>query len=178
MTIEDLIGWIAGADPVIVLALFLTPPMLAGLMGALKRDDPYNRTPWRYVYALLVYWVSLPGILACLLTGYALFFVRQNLLQVNVVVYFLPILAMVVTLVLIRRQVIWDDLPGVERLFAFITLIAVTFLIVLALVKLRIWVVFGGSMITLLIIAVICYVVLKASFNRLTGKKSVRYRYR
>ena len=109
--------------------------------------------------------------------GYALFFLQQNLLQVNVVVYFLPILSMVVTLILIRRQVYWDDLPGVDRLFAFIVLVTMAFLIVLALVKLRIWVIFGGSMFTLFIMAVICYLVLKTCFNILAGKRSAQRRY-
>ena len=176
MSIEELINKFSDINPVVILALFLTPPVLAAAMGALKRDDPYNRTPWRYVYSLLVYWVSLPGILACLLTGYALFFLRQNLLQVNVVIYFVPIVAMVVTLALVRRQVVWDDLPGVDRLFAFITLVTMAFLIILALVKLRIWVIFGGSIFTLFIMAILCYAVLKFCLNVLTGKKSGRYR--
>ncbi len=172
MNMEEFIAKLESYDLWIILALVLAPPILVLVMRLLHRNQYGGDNPWRYIYSLLIYWVSLPGVLAGVLTAYTLFFVRQNLLQVNVVIYFLPILSMIATLVLVRRKVDWDDLPGVDRLMAFITLIAISLIVALAILKTRIWIIFGGSIFMLLIIALICYVLLKASFNTLTRGKN------
>ena len=82
---------------------------------------------------------------AGVLTAYALFFTKENLLDVSIVVYLLPIVSMVVTLVLIRKNVSFEDVPGFERLSGLMVMIACSFAIALVIQKTRIWIVFGGS---------------------------------
>ena len=169
MTIEDLIAKLAGVNSYILLTLFLAPPILALILGRGHRHRPVGLSPWRYLYTVVIYWVSLPGILSGLLTGYTLFFIRQNLLQVNVVTYFVPLISMIITLIIIRRQVSWDEIPGVERLLAFIALIALTFFIMLVILKMRVWVLFHGSIFLLAVIALVCYLLIKFIFNKMNG---------
>jgi len=52
-----------------------------------------------------VYLVCIPGLLASVLTSYSLFFRHADLLNVNLAVYFLPIISMIVTLILIHKTV-------------------------------------------------------------------------
>ena len=168
MTIEQIIAHAELFNFRLVLAFFLAPPIIVLALGLGRRRGRLAYSPRRYLFTIIIYWVSLPGILAGLLTGYTLFFLRQNLLQVNVVLYFLPLVSMIVTLVLIRRQVEWDDVPGVERLFAFITLIALTFFIMLAILKMRLLVLFHGSIFLLALVGLVCYLILKFSFKKLS----------
>ncbi|MFC1836810.1 hypothetical protein ACFL2Q_19150, partial [Thermodesulfobacteriota bacterium] len=90
MTTQDLIRS-ASEYPWLLLAYFLILPILTVLLGLLHDRHSGGRPPWRYFYAAIVYLVCIPGMLAAVLTGYALFFTGKNLLQVNLLVYFLPI---------------------------------------------------------------------------------------
>lgn len=78
-----------------------------------------------------------------------LFFTNENLLDQNVLLYIFPPVSMVVTLMLIRKNVSFDDVPGFDRLSGLIAVIAVTFVIILAVQKTRLWLVFGGSIFVL-----------------------------
>jgi hypothetical protein len=92
-----------------------------------------------------VYWACLPGVFVAVVVGYMLFFTSENLLDQSVLLYILPPVSMVATLVLIRKNVSFDDVPGFDRLSGLIAVIAVTFALVLAIHKTRLWLVFGGS---------------------------------
>ena len=170
MTLEDFLRYLSGINPVTILLIFLLPPVLTLLIGLFQKDESPGG-PVRYLYSFLVYLVSIPGVFSCVLTAYSLFFLKQNLLQVNLIIYFGPIISMILTLGLVRRKISWDELPGVDRFFAFVILIAVSFTIALGLEKTRIWVLFGGSMVNLLIVAIICFLLLKFSLSSLFKKK-------
>ncbi|GBC62197.1 hypothetical protein DENIS_3166 [Desulfonema ishimotonii] len=162
MTIDTLIGKISQIDIRLLLALFSAPPFLAWGLGHLHRPGHGEYRPWTYLYASLVYLVCIPGMFSAILTAYSLFFIRQNLLQVSLVVYFLPIACMIVTLVLIRKRVFaWDRLPGVDRLCALMLILGISFGIALFIQKTRVWIFFGGSVGTLILIALFCFALLK-----------------
>jgi hypothetical protein len=161
MTIESLIGEIGQIDIWILLVIFLAPPVLVWILRMLHGRGNGGNSPWNYMYSVLVYLVCVPGMFSCVLTAYSMFFVRQNLLEVNFFIYFFPILCMIATLVFVRKNVHWDQVPGFERLSALMVLIAVSFAIALALQKLRIWIIFGGSIGTILVIAIFCFALLK-----------------
>ena len=117
--------------------------------------------PWKYGYTVLVYVACAGGVVAALLTGYSLLFLHANLLAVNALVYFAPIVAMALTLWLIRRHVAFDLIPGFDRLSGLIVLIAVTFAIVFVLSRLFVGVVFLGSVWVLLAFAAFLFALLK-----------------
>jgi len=169
MTLQQLIDMISDINPLIILAIALSPPMLAILFGFFHSKESRIKSPLKYLYALLVYAVCIPGIFAGVLTAYSLFFIRKNLLQLNMFVYFVPILCMIVTLGLISRHVSWDQIPGVDRLYALMIVLVLSFSIALAIQKTNIFIFFGGSVEILGIIALGCFILLKKSLSALLG---------
>lgn len=141
--------------------LFVAIPVIAWLCGLLHKSGEGGITPWKYVYSVLVYLTCLPGIFAGVLTGYALFFSRENLMDVSILVYILPVNSMVVTLVLIRKRVDFDQVPGFDRLSGLMVMIACSFGIALAVEKTRIWIVFGGSVAMLMGLAMGIFALVK-----------------
>jgi hypothetical protein len=80
---------------------------------------------------------------------------------VNVLVYLLPLVSMVATLVFIRKNVSFDLVPGFDRLSGLMAMIGCSFGIALAIQKTNIWVFFGGSLEKLLLLAAAVFALLK-----------------
>ena len=160
MTTRDVIQW-AGQHPVVLLLGFVAPPVLAWLAGQMHGKDQGKLAPWRYLYSVLVYLVCVPGMFAGVITAYTLFFSGENLLDANLLVYFLPIASMVATLVLIRKNVSFDDVPGFDRLSGLMVMVACSFVIALVIQKTRIFVFFGGSIEKLFLLAAAVFALLK-----------------
>jgi len=89
--------------------------------------------PHKYCFSVLIYLSCIPGMFAAVITGYSLLMSRTNLLEVNLVLYFLPIASMIATILLIRRRVNTDLIPGFDRLLGLCTLLGVTFVFLLML---------------------------------------------
>lgn len=175
MTIRDMMDQIQRVNIFLVIAFFLIPPVAVLLISRIHGKGSGGKSPWKYMYSILAYMVSVPGMLACVLTAYSVFFIRQNLLDVNVFVYFMPILIMIVTLVLIGRSVSWSHVPGVDRLYGMMIFLIISFGMALAIQKTRIFIFFGGRFSTLLWIAVICFILLKIAFWVIFRKKKKRF---
>lgn len=168
MTLQDLIANVSQTDIRVLLAVFAAPPVIAFLLGILHGRG--GASPWRYCYSMLIYLVCLPGIFAGVLVAYSMFFLRQNLLTVNILVYFLPLACMAATLAVIHQRVDMNRLPGVDRIYALMVMVAVSMAVALAIMKTRIWIVFGGSIASLGIIALICFLLLRWAFGAMLGK--------
>jgi len=160
MTTREFIQAVDG-HPVILVTAFVLPPLLAWACGWLHGKDRGGVSPWKYVYSVLVYAVCIPGLFAAILTAYALFFTKENLLDASLLVYFLPIASMVVTLVRIRKSVSFDEVPGFDRLSGLMVMIGLSFAMALAIDKTRIWIWFGGSIQTLFLLAAGLFALLK-----------------
>ena len=171
----------AGEHPLVLLALFVAPPAAAWVAGRLHgRGESSVRwdggrsnigSPWRQGYAVLVYLTCVPGVVAAVLVAYTLFFTGENLLDVDLLVFFLPLASMVATLVLIGRNVDFDDIPGFDRLFGLMVMIAVSFTIALVIQKTRILVFVGASIAHLLVFAAVAFLLLKWASHRLLGHR-------
>lgn len=170
MTIQDLLGKVSQVDIRLLLAIFAAPPMAAVLMGVFHGRGRGLDSPWRYLYGFLIYLVCPPGILSAVLVAYSMFFLRQNLLTVNIMVYFLPLACMAATLAVIHQRVDMNRLPGIERIYALMVMAAVSMAVALAIMNTRIWIVFGGSMTSLGLIALFCFLLLRWAFGTLLGK--------
>ncbi len=160
MTTRELID-MAGQHWLALAGVFVVPPVAAWLSGKAHGPGNGGNTPWKYVYSVLVYLACVPGTFAAVLTCYTLFFTHENLLDVNPLVYFLPIVSMVVTLVFIRKNVAFDLVPGFERLSGLMIMIGCSFAIALAIQKTKIWIFFGGSIERLFILAAGVFALLK-----------------
>ncbi|NNF65951.1 MAG: hypothetical protein HKM98_00415 [Gammaproteobacteria bacterium] len=165
MTINELIA-AAGQYPWIIVLVLGPLPVVAWALGRASAGDA-TEAPWKTFYSVLVYAACVPGILASVLTAYSLFFTRANLLQVNVLIYILPIVVMIVTLALIGRKVDFALIPGFNRLSGLMIILAISFAVALFIVKTRIWLLFGSSMMTLVLVAVAAFFVLRWGGSRL-----------
>ena len=160
MTTRELIQW-AGQHQLVLLVTFIVPPVLAWIAGKVHGREQGRLSPWKYLYSVLVYFVCVPGIFSAVITAYTLFFSGENLLDANLLVYFLPIVSMVATLIFIRKNVSFDDVPGFDRLSGLMTLVACSFIIALAIQKTRIFLFFGGSIEKLFLLAAGIFALLK-----------------
>ena len=160
MTTRELIH-LADQHPLVLASLFVLAPLAAWLCGWVHGPANGGNSPWKFCYSILVYLACVPGMFAGVLTAYALFFTRENLLDVSFLIYILPIVSMVVTLVLIRKNVSFEAIPGFERLSGLMVMIACSFAIALAIEKTRIFLFFGGSIDRLILVALGVFALLK-----------------
>ena len=167
MTLQDLLD-ATSAYPWAIGAYFVLPPAFAFLAGYTE-ESAGRLTARDYALSVLIYMVAIPGIVSLVLVGYQLFFIRGNLLEVNLLLYFLPIVSMVATFVLIRRCASFDRLPGFDRLSGLMMLIGLSFLVVLVLYRTRFLVGFFGSLESLLVIGVVVFLAFQYAARKLTG---------
>ena len=151
-----------------MLTYFALPPLLTFGTGRLHRTQQDGaRNPYGAIYCVLIYLVSVPGALAAVLTGYGLFFLRADLRNVPIALYFLPITSMLATWALMRRQVDLDDVPGFGRLSALLLLMAVCFAVAFVLNRLFFGVLFFGSFWGLLAVAALAFALFRLALRRL-----------
>ena len=170
MTLRELLD-LAGGQTTILLILFGGMPVLALLLGLMHGKDRGGLVPWSWTYALIVYAVCVPGMCAAVVLGYALFFTNENLLDVNALVYILPVASMGLTLALVGRNVRFEQIPGFGRLGGLMIILGLSFGMVLALHKTRIWLVFGGGMGNLLLALLGAFILFKVGAHMLFKRK-------
>jgi len=165
----------AGQYPWAIVGVFVAVPVATWVLGRLHGRGRGGATPWKHLYAALVYISCVPGLFTAVVTAYAVFFTSTNLLEVNAVVYLLPTVSMVVTLVLLRQNVDVAEIPGFHRLSGLMTLIGVSFAVALAISRTRVWLFFGGSIFLLFAIAAAAFALMRwgtrAFFRRSTEQK-------
>lgn len=167
MTINQLLQ--NSASPVILLTFFIGLPLLAFAIGFFHQRKNGERGNTRYVYSVLTYLSTIPGTFSATLILYGMFFVHTNLLNVNVLVYFLPLLSMFATLMIIGRQAQFSRLPGFDRLSGLLVMLAITFAVLLFVYKTRIFIAFFGSFQYLLLLGVVVFLLLKWSMKKMFG---------
>ena len=160
MTTRELIN-LADQHPIVLAAAFVAPPVAAWVIGRLHERGRGGLSPWKYVYSVLVYLACVPGMFSGVLTAYALFISHENLLDVSPLIYFLPIVSMIVTLVFIRKNVSFDEVPGFDRLSGLMVMVGCSFAVALAIQKTNIWIFFGGSIEKLFILAAGVFALIK-----------------
>jgi hypothetical protein len=68
---------------------------------------------------------------------------------------------MAITLIIISGNVAFDNIPGFDRIYGLMAVIAVVFIFLLAVHKTRLWMVFGSSIFILAIIVIILIALLE-----------------
>lgn len=170
MSINEFIGFV-GKNALVAFLVLISPPALAALWGLIHKRERSGSSPWKYGYSVLVYLACVTGMFAAVLVCYALFFTRQSLLNVNALVYFLPLVSMAATLLIIRGRVGFTELPGFGRLSGLMIMLAVSFVIALAIDRTRIFLGFFGSIDRLFILVGAIFALLKLGFWLAFGKR-------
>lgn len=165
MTIQDLLDWFSQNEN-LILGYFIAILILTiFVILIINRNNSKNL---KYVISGLVYAVTVPGILSVILTLYTLFMLQQNLLEVNIIAYFVPIIAMVITLIIINKKVSMNTIPGFGRLSGLMVMIGISFFIAFVLQKTHFGVLFIGGFTQLLIVFVVLLVTLKIAWAKIT----------
>ncbi|MGA0555063.1 hypothetical protein ACO2Q8_00305 [Larkinella sp. VNQ87] len=123
MTLQDFFNAVS-TNPALLTVLLLSVPALAFVVNLWSGERAEEIWRWRFVYATLVYLACVPGIFALTLNIYLFLFERQSIWRTNLVTQVLPVLTMVATLLLIKRKLPFDYIPGFGKLSGFMTLIA------------------------------------------------------
>lgn len=137
MTLGDFFR-LCAEHPAILLFLLIALPISALLAGILGKGEGHN-TPWKYLYSVLVYLTCIPGVFAITLTVYLLLFEKQSIMSTNIYTQILPVISMILTLAIIRRNVSLELIPGFGKLSGLITVIAVVMIVFWILDRMRIF---------------------------------------
>ena len=169
MTVEQFLSTLDRYTPVILICLGALP-VASLLLRLLHGRDGGGLSPWKYFYAVIIYLASVPGVVSPVLTLYSLLFIRANMLNLNVSYYYLPVLSMFITLIIIRKSVPFDAIPGFKKLYGLFSLILVSFLAVFILDRLRIFVFFRGSILAFAGVWVAIFLVLTYATRLVFGR--------
>ena len=121
MTLQEFFN-VLSHNPSIVIFYFVALPLTALLCGIFGKGEGHL-SPWSYTYTGLLYLAAVPGIFAITLSVYLFLFERQNIMDTNLITQILPVISMLVTFFLIRRNVDLHKVPGFERLSGLILVV-------------------------------------------------------
>jgi hypothetical protein len=152
-------------------AAMLALPVFTWISGYLVRAASPQACRW--YLALPLYLVTVPGVCLLLTVVYLMLFTGANLFaELDVVLYFGPVLCMAVTLAAIRNLMPFDRIRGFDRLSGLILLVAISFGIVFMLSRLRFIIGFFGSFKMLVVCFFVIFLLLKLGARRMAGKKT------
>lgn len=137
MTLQEFFN-LLGQNPQLILAFFGLIPFTAFVAGILGKGEGHI-APWSYLYSTLIYLIAIPGIFAITLNIYLFIFERRSIMNTDLYTQILPILSMVVTLLLIKKNVDLDRIPGFGKLSGLIMVILSVFAILWVIEKTRIY---------------------------------------
>lgn len=137
MTLGEFFDWIS-SKPVLILFYFLSIPLIALLAGLFSKSEGHL-SPWKYLYSTLIYLVCIPGIFAVTLSIYFFLFERIPIMDTNLYTQILPILSMVATIFIIKKQVSLDLVPGFDKISGLILIIAAMMCLMWVIDKTRIY---------------------------------------
>jgi len=165
MTVQDLIHWF-GNHPKLVLAYFIFLGIIS-LLGLLFVKPERFKSPITYIYTTLVYAVTIPGLLSLVLLLYSFFFLKTNMLQLDLMTYFLPLVSMIVILVIINKTIPMKSIPGFDKLSGLFILIMITFIVTYILQRMFFGVFFVGRFQYLVVFFLALLVGVKIAWDRI-----------
>lgn len=123
MTVQEFFNYVHD-HPQLALYFYLGVPVFALIISWISEPQGYQE-PWKYLYSVLIYAACIPGIFAVTLNIYFFFWERRSLMDSEILVQWMPVLSMIATLIIIRRYVSFDAIPGFDKLSGLMTMIAV-----------------------------------------------------
>lgn len=121
MTLREFFQLLA-LNPEILIFFFIACPLTALLSSWLGKGEGHL-SPWKYMYSVLVYLICIPGIFSVTLNIYLFLFERQSVFDMDIWTQILPIISMILTLLLIRKNVSFDQIPGFGKIHGLMLMI-------------------------------------------------------
>jgi hypothetical protein len=157
-----------GRNPGLLIAYFLIIPLIA-LLAMLFSKGQGHLSPWKYLFMVLVYAVCIPGIFAVSLSVYLFLFERRAIMDTNMYTQVLPIFSMVLTLVLIRKQVDLDKIPGFDKISGLITVLSVLIALMWIIDKTHIYSITFMPFWVVVLILIGGFLLIRAGFRKLSS---------
>lgn len=139
MTLQEFFDLLA-SNPAWILAFFILIPFTAALAGWMGKGEGYL-SPWKHLYSALIYLICVPGIFAVTLSIYLFIFERRSILQTDIYTQIFPVLSMIITLLIIRRNVDLKFIPGFDKISGLIMIITATLVLMWLVDRTRVWVI-------------------------------------
>lgn len=121
MTLQELFDLIGNHPNYVIFYLSLLP--FAALLGTFLDGNRGHTSPWKYIYSVIIYLVSIPGLFALTLNLYLFLFEKRSVMDINLILQLLPILSMILTLLVIRNNMDMRHIPGFDKLSGLLILI-------------------------------------------------------
>jgi len=137
MTLGDFFR-ICSENPAFLMFYMIAVPLTALLAWIFGRGEGHI-SPWKYLYSVLVYLTCIPGIFAITLSIYLFLFERRSILEMNIFTQIVPVISMIITLFLIRRNVSLDVVPGFGKLSGLLMMITAVIALLWILDRMRIF---------------------------------------
>ncbi len=165
MTLQQLFDYLT-ANPILVVFFYVAIPLTAYIASVLGRGEGHL-TPWKQLYCILVYLAVIPGMFALLLNIYFFLFERQPIMQTNLFTQVLPFITMIVSLMVIKKNVPFDLIPGFDKLSG-LAMISFTLLgLMWILDKTRIIAITFMPFYYVIIILIVAFIMVRIGFKRL-----------
>ena len=165
MTLQEFLD-LCSQNPSIILLYFLCLPLTALLAGIFGKGEA-ALTPWKYLYSVLMFLACVPGIFAITLNVYLFLFERRSIFEADMFSQIVPILIMVLTLFLIRKNTCFEDIPGFNRLGGLLLIIGAVLSVMWFLDKTRIVIFSYMPFYTVLIILAVLFFVIRIGSKQL-----------
>jgi hypothetical protein len=123
MTLGQFFDVVSANEP-LLLFYFFAFPLTAFLAGIFGKNEGHL-SPWNYLYTFLVYGVSIPGLFAISLAIYLFLFERQSIMATNIYTQILPVICMIVTYSIIRKNVTFKEIPGFNKINSLVFMLSV-----------------------------------------------------
>jgi len=164
MTVQDLINLLSNNSSIII--NYYVALLVISLCGLLFVTNQNFKKPINYIYSILIYATVIPGLLSVILVVYSFFFLRRNLIHLEIITYYLPIIAMIVLLLIIKKTIPLHRIPGFDRLSGLFIIIFIAFIVTYFIQKIFIGIFFIGSITHLLGIFIVLLILLKIGWNK------------
>lgn len=167
MTITEIIK-LVGNNPKPIIAYYAILLAITIIASIYVKRENY-KSPFIYLFSVLVYSVSIPGIVSIILVIYGFFFQRINFLNVNLIAYFLPVIMLVVVLAILQKAVRLKSIPGFKRISGLFMMITLALFVSYVLQRMFFGVIFFGQFQTLLIIFAVILIAIKIGWDRMVN---------
>ncbi len=168
MTLQELFN-ILSDNPEILGFYFLAVPLTAFLAGVFGKGEGHL-SPWKQLYCVLIFLAAIPGIFAVTLNVYFFLFERQPILQTNIYTQVIPIVFMIFTIWLIKRNVPLELVPGFDKLGGLLMIIFAVLSVMWLLDRLHIIAITIMPFHYVLIFLVIVFIAIRIGLKRLMAK--------
>ena len=168
MTLRDLLIYV-GNHPESVVLYFAILPIAALLLAWIAGVEGRN-SPWNYLYSAIIYLSAVPGIFALSLNVYIFLFERGSIMNLDVYTQLLPILSMILTLGIVRRNVDLSYVPGFGKLSGLLMLIGATIGLMWLVDRTRIYAIVSMPFSVVIWVFVVLMLVLRFGYRQTFGR--------